>query len=219
MRKPCGETRVQPMKISFRRWVWLILVTSIAFAAPTETKPLEFNSGLLTVRIHDPRDKAHLRTVFSAFLRAQADLQAIGLEVKPVKLEVFPNAEAFARVTGEPAFVAASTRGQTIRTQRLGALKARGLLGFTVRHEVFHTAQPASLPRWLAEGLARHFSGEDARDSRQPSGLEATTNARLDELLTARDSRAALNLVYLEATRRATKLVRAQGWKRTLAQR
>jgi hypothetical protein len=196
------------------RWVWLLLVTSIAFAAP-----LEFKSGLLTVTIHDSRDEAQLATVFTAFAKARVDLAEIGLEVKPVRLEAFSSANELARVTGEPAFVAASTRDQTIRTQRLGALKTRGLLEFTIRHEVFHTAQPLSLPRWLAEGLARRFSGEDARDSSQPSGLESVSNSKLDELLLARDSRTALNLVYLEATRRAVKLVRFRGWKLTLEQK
>ncbi len=205
--------------IKLERWVWLWLVTSVALAAPPQIKPLEFKSGLLSVQLHDPRDEAQLNAVFVSFKHAQTELEAIGLEPKAVKLEAFSSAAGFARATGEPYFVAASTRGQTIQTQRLGALKARGLLSFTIRHEVFHTAQPANLPRWLAEGLARHFSGEDARDSLAPSGLEFTTNTQLDKLLTARDSRATLNLVYLEATRRAKKLVRMQGWKRTLAQR
>jgi hypothetical protein len=205
-------------KFRLERWVWLILVTSLAFAAPTQTKPLEFKAGLLTVTFHDPRDRVHLQTVFGAFQKARADLKAIGLEVKPVRLEAFQSADAFARATGEPAFVAASTRGQTIRTQRLGALNARGLLSFTVRHEVFHTAQPASLPRWLAEGLARHFSGEDARDSRGPSGLEAKTNSDLDVLLRARNSSVGLSLVYLEVTRRAVRLLRATGWRQVLQQ-
>jgi hypothetical protein len=205
--------------IWFERWVWLILVTSIAFAAPFEIKPLEVKSGKLTVTIHDPQDEAQLGTVFKTFNKAQKDLAEIGLGVKPVMLEAFSSANAFARATGEPAFVAASTRDQTIRTQRLGALQTRGLLGFTVRHEVFHTAQPASLLRWLAEGLARHFSGEDARDSIQPSGLESVSNDKLDELLLARDSKTALNRVYLEATRRAVKLIRTQGWQRTLLQK
>lgn len=199
--------------------MWLLLVTPIVLAAPLKTTPLEFKSDQLTVTIHDPRDKAQVSTVFHAFQKARTDLKEIGLEVKPVKFEAFSSANAFARATGEPAFVAASTRNQTIRTQRLEALQTRGLLEFTVRHELFHTAQPTSLSRWLAEGLARHFSGEDARDSGQPSGLESVSNGKLDELLLARGSKAALNFVYLEATRRAVKLIRSRGWKLTLAQR
>jgi hypothetical protein len=202
-----------------KRWVWLFLVTPIVFAAPTQVRPAEFKSGLLTVTLQDSRDEAQLGTVFSAFKQAQLDLKAIGLKPKSVRLEALSSANAFARATGEPAFVAASTQAQTIRTQRLGALKTRGLLEFTVRHELFHTAQPASLPRWLAEGLARHFSGEDARDSSEPSGLESVSNAKLDDLLLARGSKTTLNLVYLEATRRAVKLIRTQGWKLTLAQK
>jgi hypothetical protein len=207
------------MKIRLERWLWLFLVTSIVVAAPLKTKPLEFKSGLLTVTIHDPRDQAQLATVFKAFKKAQTDMAEIELEVRPINLEAFSSANAFARSTGEPAFVAASTRDLTIRTQRLGALKTRGLLEFTIRHEVFHTAQPAGLPRWLAEGLARHFSGEDARDSNQPSGLESVSNGKLDELLLARGSKTTLNLVYLEATRRAVKLVRSKGWRYVLERR
>jgi hypothetical protein len=196
------------------RWVCLLLVTSIAFAAP-----FEFKSGLLTVTIQDSRDEAQLGNVFRSFKKAQTDLAEIGLEVKPVRLEAFSSANEFARTTDEPAFVAASTRDQTIRTQRLGALKTQGLLEFTIRHEVFHTAQPATLPRWLAEGLARHFSDEDARDSSRSSGLESVSNAKLDDFLLARESGTALNLVYLEATRRAVRLIRSRGWKLTLAQK
>lgn len=206
---------VSKSSMRLERWVWLLLVIPTAFAAP-DLKPVEFKSGLLTVTLHDSRDQAQLATVFNTFKKAQTDLAEIGLEVKSVRLEAFSSANAFASTTGEPAFVAASTQGQTIRTQRLGALKARGLLEFTTRHEVFHTAQPASLPRWLAEGLARHFSGEDTRDSGQPSGLESVSNDQLDELLLARRSRTALNLVYLEATRRAVKLVRSKGWRYVL---
>jgi hypothetical protein len=115
--------------IWFERWVWLILVTSIAFAAPFEIKPLEVKSGKLTVTIHDPQDEAQLGTVFKTFNKAQKDLAEIGLGVKPVMLEAFSSANAFARATGEPAFVAASTRDQTIRTQRLGALQPEDCSG------------------------------------------------------------------------------------------
>jgi hypothetical protein len=207
---------VSKFGLKLERWVWLLLVTSVVVAAPAKTKTLEFKSGLLTVTLQDARDQAQLATVFKTFKKAQADLAEIGLVIRPVKLEAFSSANAFARATGEPVFVAASTQAQTIRTQRLGALKTRGLLEFTIRHEVFHTAQPASLPRWLAEGLARHFSGEDARDSSQPSGLESVSKSKLDELMLARGSSNDLNLVYLEATRRAVRLIRTQGWKPTL---
>jgi hypothetical protein len=207
---------VSKSNMMLERWVWLFLVASIAFAAPLKTKLLEFKSGLLAVSLHDSRDQALVATVFKTFKQSQVDLAEIGLEVKPVKFEAYSSANDFARATGEPVFVAASTRDLTIRTQRLGALKTRGLLEYTIRHEVFHTAQPTGLPRWLAEGLARHFSGEDARDSGLPSGLESASNGKLDELLLARGSRTALNLVYLEVTRRAVKLIRSTGWRSAL---
>ncbi|SMB83415.1 hypothetical protein [Deinococcus hopiensis] len=169
----------------------------------------------LTVQITDPGDRAHLRSVQAAWRSAERDLRALGLHVPDVTLVSVSSAAEFARQTGEPWFVAATTRGHTIRTQRLGALAARGTLPLTVRHEAFHTAQPASLPRWLAEGLARLFSGEAALDPGGATGLEVLTDERLGQRLAARQAGDLLP-AYREATRRARERVRAQGWARAL---
>lgn len=176
----------------------------------------EVRRGGLVVEYTDARDRAALNAVFLAWSGAVRDLRAIGLNVpEGVRIEAAGSAAAFAASTREPAGVAASTRGRVIRTQRLSALGARGLLPFTVRHEAFHTAQPAGLPRWLAEGLARTFSGEALNDLSAPTDLERMTDASLSARLLERDP-ARLNAAYHEATHRAHMLVQKRGWRAVL---
>jgi hypothetical protein len=171
------------------------------------------------VRYRDPNDRAQLQFVFTAWRGAVRDLEEIGLKPQATTLNAFSSAQEFSRATGEPWFISASTLGTTIRTQRLGALRKRGILEFTIRHEAFHTVQPATLPRWLAEGLARHFSHEDARDPRGSTGLETVSDAALETILLGRGDQSKLNAAYREATRRAAKLVREKGWKNVLETR
>jgi hypothetical protein len=197
-----------------RRWALLaLLLASAGHSAGTAT---EVRRGGLSVAYTDARDRAELGTVFLAWNGAVRDLRAIGLNVPAtVSIEAAGSAAEFAARTGEPADIAASTRGDVIRTQRLSALGARGLLPFTVRHEAFHTAQPAGLARWLAEGLARTFSGEALSDPSTRTGLENVPDAALSAQLLTR-APGSLNAAYREATRRAHRLIQKRGWRAVL---
>ena len=186
-------------------------------AAPALPPATLWTHGSLTVAYRDARDAGQLATVGRAWDAAVRDLRALGLSVPAaVRIEAASNAQDFAARTGEGPGTAASTRGNLIRMQRLSALAARGLLPFTVRHEVFHTAQPAGLPRWLAEGLARTFSGEAVQDAPTPPGLHALSTDALDRQLLARGSPGP-GAAYREATRRAGLLLRRCGWRAVLA--
>lgn len=175
----------------------------------------EVRHGSLTVAYQDPRDRQQLAVVFKAWDAAARDLQALGLPPPPTRIEAALSAADFAARTGEPANIAASTLGATIRTQRFTALARSGLLPFTIRHEAFHTAQPTGTPRWLAEGLARTFSGEGRTDSPGPTGLAALSSEALSARLLSR-SPARLAAAYVEATRRAGALVRVHGYRSAL---
>ncbi|GMA15456.1 hypothetical protein E5F05_00215 (plasmid) [Deinococcus metallilatus] len=179
---------------------------------------LTARDGRLSVTVSDARDRTYLPAAFGAWRGAERDLRSLGLTVPDVRLEAASSAADFARRTGEPWFVAATTRGTVIHTQRLGALAAQGSLAVTLRHEAFHAAQPPALPRWLAEGLARVFSGEGGHDPLSPTGLEQVPEGELDRLLANRTG-PGLPAAYREATRRARQLVGAQGWARVLGQR
>jgi hypothetical protein len=194
----------------------LSIALSLSIIAPlVQASKLKFQSGLLSITINDPRDRNRISTVITTFNQAKQDLLEIGLIVPKIELEATANAAQFSQLSGEPASIAAITIGTKILTQRLGALQTRGLLSNTIRHELFHSAQPKRLPRWLAEGLARHFSGEDKNDPPQATNLESKTEAQLNALLETRTPQG-LNRAYLEATKRAVKLVRTKGWKQTL---
>ena len=188
---------------------WLLLM-------PPGAHAFQVQHGRLSVSYADPRDRQQLGAVYKAWDTAARDLKELGLGLPAnVRIEAAGNAADFAARTGEPANIAASTRGAVIHMQRLSALAGRGLLPTTVRHEAFHTAQPPGIPRWLAEGLARTFSGEGRADPHTPTGLEGLPDARLDAELLGRDP-ARLTAAYREATVRAAKLVRAQGWRGAL---
>lgn len=199
---------------------WALLALLLASAGQVEGSQsagtTEVRRGGLSVEYTDARDRAELSTVFVAWNGAVRDLRATGLNVPAtVRIEAAGSAAEFSARTGEPAGIAASTRGSVIRTQRLSALGARGLLPFTVRHEAFHTAQPAGLARWLAEGLARTFSGEALSDPLTPTGLEDVPDTSLSAQLLLRDP-PRLNAAYREATRRARLLVQKRGWRAVL---
>ena len=197
----------------------LVVIGTVTPAGSVSTA-LQFQSGRLHITIHDPRDRTRIAGVVQTFNQARHDLLGLGLSVPKIELVASANAAHFTRLTGEPATIAAvSIDGGTdhnIISQRLEALHTRGLLRYTIRHELFHSAQPKRLPRWLAEGLARHFSGEASTDPPRDTGLETKTATQLNALLEARTSPTALNRAYFEASKRALKLIRSDGWKRTL---
>ena len=189
--------------------LFVLLSSSLAISS--------FQTINLTIKYHDPKDKSQLETVVLAWQEAQTKLRAMGLEPQAVSLEAYSSASEFTKATNEPWFVAAITRGKRIQTQRLGALKARGILRFTILHEAFHTVQAAKLPRWLAEGLARIFSGENSSDPHQTK-LERLTEVQLSDALEGRGAQLGLNQAYWEASRRARALLVTRGWKGVLSQ-
>lgn len=172
--------------------------------------------GGLTVRVAAPGDRVYVRDVTAAWTTARSDLDALGLALPPVTIRAAKDANDFARTTGEAWFVAAVTKGPVVHTQRLGALDAKGTLTVTIRHELFHAAQPSTLPRWLAEGLARTFSGESRGDPAAKTGLESVSNDALDRLLAERRDERTLKAAYVEATRRAARQVHERGWRGAL---
>jgi stage II sporulation protein D len=81
-----------------------------------------------------------------------------GLEIngRP-RIQVFPTLASFRNTTGEPGWIAASTKGRLIRLQPAAADRA------TLRHEMLHVAIETNsrtrLPVWFREGLALALAG------------------------------------------------------------
>ena len=79
-----------------------------------------------------------------------------------VQLKVFATMDAYRDQTGQPGWVAASTRGRVIRLQPLATLKSKGVLESTLRHELLHLLVEekarAGTPVWFREGLVLYLS-------------------------------------------------------------
>ncbi|MCA1592879.1 MAG: hypothetical protein LC754_09565 [Acidobacteria bacterium] len=130
------------------------------------------------------------------------------------ELYVHDTAGDFAGATGQPAWVGAVARGRRIESQPLDALRRRGVLAGTLRHEYVHVAVEAlghgRAPRWLAEGVAVYVSGEGAALARRAR----KTRMSLDELeqrLSRPNSPEEMRLLYAAAYREVSALASREG--------
>jgi hypothetical protein len=105
-------------------------------------------------------------------------------------VKIHPDLESFTTTTELPWYIisVANRDTDTIHTQRLRILLERQTLEVTLRHELFHLAQPEDWPRWRAEGEAMKFSGE--RPQAEP--FENVSEEVLNDLLANPDSRETL---------------------------
>ena len=78
--------------------------------------------------------------------------------VGSVRLRIYPSVAAFRDATGEPGWVAGSTRAGVIRLQPQGVIEG------TIRHELLHVLVEsharAGLPLWFREGAVLFLSGD-----------------------------------------------------------
>lgn len=163
--------------------VWLTAVLLVVLPPALAQNWQTAQAPGFVVRVAGGADALHLPEVFRVLQKARQDLQTMGLSLPPmVRVVIHPDLKSYTASTRLPWFVlAAANRGQNrIDTQRLRILLERGTLETTLRHELFHLAQPEGWPRWKAEGMAMRFAGE------QPVArpLEAITAAELEGLLT-----------------------------------
>ena len=98
-----------------------------------------------------------------------------------MRLVIHPDLRSCIRATRLPWFVlaAANRNRNRIDTQRPRVLQERGGLERTLRHELFHLAQPEGWPRWKVEGMAMRFAGEEPT----APPLEAVGETELEHLL------------------------------------
>lgn len=196
------------------RRILSVLLISLTCLSATQAAGYTATRGTLSIYYQVAADQQHLDTVFETWARTSQRLAKLGLKTGTVQLIASRHAADFTQRTGKAAHIAGLTRGQTIYTQRLGALAQKQLLKSTIQHEAFHTAQPKHLPRWLAEGLARIFSEQTNQDPRR-TGLEHLSPQELNQALRQSPPKT-LQLAYAEASNRAWHLLQRQGWQQVL---
>jgi len=155
-----------------------------------------------------------------------ARVAAAGVTAQFPALEIFINETTgdFVGRTGQPAWVAAATKGTRIEIQPLETLKRRRILETTLRHELVHTLVDlvgrGRAPRWLAEGLALHLAGEGRLVARYQPSRRMTTDEIERELIdirsakSANDMRAAYAAAYSEVKRLINSEGEASVWQR-----
>ena len=134
------------------------------------------------------RDAAEvLRTLETAHSDLQRRLQPTSI-TNSTNVIVHNSTGDFVAATGQSAWAAGATRGDTIHLQPIMTLRKKGILTSTLRHEFAHAAMEAftkkQIPRWLLEGLAIHFAGEGK--FYPPSKIKPTVEAAEKKLSTAK---------------------------------
>lgn len=128
-----------------------------------------------------------------------------------VRLQVFSSLDSYRNTTGQPGWVAASTRGQTIRLQPLEELRRRSILESTLRQEFYHLLVEAravrGVPLWFREGLTLYLAN--------PAGADATRSSlnadQIEEILKHGDIRDDMQKAYAAAQRIVAALVKEHG--------
>src|SRR5271165_779242 len=157
------------------------------------------------------RDRA-LLTVASRYLHQSEESTGLIYRTAP-RLKIYATVAAFRNSTGEPGWVAASTRGRTIQLQPSDVLRQAGTLDSTIHHELLHMliesyARPGT-PLWFREGLVLYLTGpnSDQSDSRQSFADVAS----LEKALRAPANEEQLRAAYAEAYSRVAQLSRQHG--------
>ena len=129
------------------------------------------------------------------------------------EVRVYPSVAVYRNATGEPGWVAASTRGRTIRMEPTEVLA--GAVNSTLRHEFLHLliegrARPG-VPLWFREGLTLYLNGEQEEGGARFAGDAAFDSAALDRAVLDANSAAAQRAAYQRVRAAVARLVAAHG--------
>jgi stage II sporulation protein D len=133
------------------------------------------------------------------------------------RLQVFPTIDTYRNETGQPGWVAASTRLHTIRLQPIAQLKSKSILESTLRHELFHllieSKSRAGIPLWFREGLALYLA------SPENTATPATemTGQQLEAQLLHPTSREEMERAYAVAKQKVQTLIQQFGRQKVLS--
>jgi stage II sporulation protein D len=120
------------------------------------------------------------------------------------ELRIFSTLDEYRNATGEPGWVAASTRGRVIRLQPVGALLAKNILESTLRHELAHLLVEGrakrGTPLWFREGLTLYLSSSE-------SSIVAMPIAEIERTLTQSQDSEQVRRAYRAAAAKVKQLI------------
>jgi stage II sporulation protein D len=145
------------------------------------------------------------------------DEEAIGWKAGAgVRLQVYATLDLYRDTTGQPGWVAASTRGKTIRMQPLAELEKRSIVESTLRHEIFHVLVEAKAragtPLWFREGIVLFLSNPTAAGTT----VGAMTDEAIEAVLRQPRNRDEVQRAYAAAQSRVAALVQERGKENVL---
>jgi stage II sporulation protein D len=163
---------------------------------------------LLTTR--PDRDRS-LLALATGFVHGSEESTGLVYRASP-RLKIYPTVAAFRNSTGEPGWVAASTRGRTIQMQPSDVLREAGTLDSTLRHELLHMlidsyAAPGT-PLWFREGLVLYLTAPNTASKKSEDFADLN---RLEKALRSPTSEEELRRAYAEAQGRVAQLARQHG--------
>ncbi len=164
--------------------------------------------ALLTTR--PDRDRP-LLTLATGFIHESEESTGLLYRASP-RLKIYPTVAAFRNSTGEPGWVAASTRGRTMQMQPSDVLREAGTLESTIRHELLHMlidsyALPGT-PLWFREGLVLYLSAPNVPLMHSPDSADLKN---LEKVLRSPESEEELRHAYAGARARVAQLARQHG--------
>jgi stage II sporulation protein D len=133
------------------------------------------------------------------------------------RLQIYSTIEKYRDETGEPGWIAASTRVHTIRLQPIAQLKSKSILESTLRHELYHllieSKSRAGIPLWFREGLALYLASPESSEAAAP----AMSDQQLESHLLHPASREEMERAYAVAQRKVNALVQQFGKQKVLS--
>jgi stage II sporulation protein D (peptidoglycan lytic transglycosylase) len=156
------------------------------------------------------RDRA-LLSVATRYMHASEESTGLLYRAAP-RLKIYATVAAFRNSTGEPGWVAASTRGRTIQLQPSDILRQAGTLENTIHHELLHmlieSYARSGTPLWFREGLVLYLAGPKIETS---SHHHFEDTAALEKALRTPASAEQMRAAYDEAYARVAVLARQHG--------
>lgn len=176
---------------------------------------IKFSGGTADLETTRSQDTSVL-DIAGRLMRGLEESTARRFKTRPM-IRIYPTVAAYRDDTGEPGWMAASTKNNVIRLQPAETLRSRNALDSTLKHELAHLLVEAyarnAQPLWFREGLVLWLS----QPASVGSSMERVDLAALERALARPESEAQLRQSYRVAQQVVEKLVRERGRQTVLS--